>query len=908
MSALEILNKIYNNFSIKYNCTIKQSHGCKSFCTICKEFICFQCFITHSHDHKLIKFPDTKLGTYKNLLTKIKLNKVKTENALAKIDKLIKKLKDIYIIMLNNFEFNFSLLEKYKIEQNNFGEKEMEDLNNIYNNLCKEGGDKNEDGNYLIELNNLLENAIKKNEKIISYNKVYNNIKEFHNDIYDKTDKNYNNIKNELLEIETKIAQCKHFSKLFFMKYLNVSEEDYKNQERMIKLKSEVNTMKKEKNEEESEQKVFKTEIIIKKKANLKEETNKIPENKLDEKQDVNNNAIKVENPYINSNIQNSEILEQKAGENSKQNLKISVEINNDKNQILEENKEKAQNLLINNNDNKKDVNDNNLKNVDNEIKDDKSHENAGLNNIKTQNNISENNEVKGNENLIINNNEKNKNNCNENIKNNNNNNDNAIKNESSNDKANANPIDEIVKEENLNINSIIDNNNNNIDNEKVNEENRELEEITNNPFYNFENFEDENKKINDFYIFNDNNKKNNILDSANNVNLDASLIHIDNFEVFTNENITNIVKNKDAAKSFDKVRTIKEYDLSQTSEIVLEENKILKESDIEVYRKNCIAKMKKLESKINIYSSPINEVLREIKIFDKNENNMIEILSPKNNDIFINIFNPYLNEIEKVLIPDEYKFNIDFAFLNILPYCYISGGYKYENNEEKPKILSEFFAIRRREKKRFKFIKLPEMLEPKFNHCMVQLKCFNGILAIGGHNSKNVEYFSLDHLKWINLPQLNHARENPSCCIINEKNIFCFLGYDNELNKYNDTIEKLNINLKNIEWEVIKPTGLEGIMLRKSASCLFYNHRGNDYIFIVGGVDKLGNQCKDILIYDEKKNVIRRKKNRLPLKSSFSQNSFNLLCSGYYCNFNSDSSIIQYEQMGEVFFSIRKN
>ena len=261
MSALELLNKIYNNFSIKYNCTVKQSHGCKSFCTICKEFICFQCFITHSHDHKLIKFPDINIGTYKNLLKKNKLNKVIEENTLTKIDKLIKKLKDIYIIMLNNFEVNFSLLEKYKIEQNNFGEKEMEELNKIYNNFSKEGEIKNEDGKYLIELNELLENTIKKNEKIISYNKMCNNINEFHNNIYDITNKNYNNMKNELTEIETKIAQSKQFSKIFFMKFLNVSENDYKNQERMINLKSKVDTMKKEKNEEDSEQKVFKTEI-----------------------------------------------------------------------------------------------------------------------------------------------------------------------------------------------------------------------------------------------------------------------------------------------------------------------------------------------------------------------------------------------------------------------------------------------------------------------------------------------------------------------------------------------------------------------------------------------------------------------------------------------------------------------
>ena len=888
MSALELLNKIQNNFSIKYKCTNRESHGCKSFCTICKDFICFQCFLTHSQDHKLIKFPDIHFGNHKNLFQKIELNKTKIESALEKLDKLIKNLKETYVNMLNLSEVNFDLFEKYKVEKNNFGEKEIEELNKINNHLIKEGDTKNEDGQYLIKLNNLLEEAIKKNEKNNPCNKLCSQVNDIYNSIFDITNKKYNNIKTEISEIDKAISQSTKISKFMFRKYLNISENDYKNQERMISLKNEVNTMQKDKNEEESGQKVYKTQIMMKKKVNLKEFSNEIPGNKLAEKYNMN------------SNIYNPEILKDKTGENNiEQKLKISVD-NNDKNQKLEENKEEAQNLIINGNDN-----DNNFKNVDNEIKDAGSHKNEELNNIKVQKDLKENNEEKGNENPIIKVDEKINNNYNEN-----NNNDNTIKNESSVDNnINVNSIDEIAKGENLNVNAIVENNNN-IFNENIKgiEENKEPDDIINNPFYNFEKFKDGNIKVNDFYLFNDNNKRNIFLESINTGNLEASSIHIDNFEVFTNENIANIVSNRNEVKSFDNVITIKDYDSSQESKIVLEENIILKESDVEVYRKNCIAKMKQLDNIINIYSSPINEILREIRIFDKNENNMLEILSPKNNEALIYIFNPYLNEIEKVLIPKKYKFSMNFAYLNILPYCYISGGFKYEYNEKKPKILNEFFAIRRREKKRFKFIKLSEMLEPKFNHCMVQLKCFNGIMAVGGYNSKNVQYFSLDQLKWINLPQLNHMRENPSCCIINEKNIFCFLGYDSELKKYNDTIEKLNVDLKYIKWEDIKPIGMEQIMLRKSAGCLSYNHKGKDYIFIVGGVDNLEKQCKDILIYDGKKNTIRRKKNRLPFSSSFAQNSFNLLCSGYYCNFNSDSSIIQYEQMGEVFFSIRKN
>ena len=192
----------------------------------------------------------------------------------------------------------------------------------------------------------------------------------------------------------------------------------------------------------------------------------------------------------------------------------------------------------------------------------------------------------------------------------------------------------------------------------------------------------------------------------------------------------------------------------------------------------------------------------------------------------------------------------------------------------------------------------------------MIELKFLGEIGVIGGWNSKNCEYYNLKKKEWKNLPDLNYVRESPSCCIINDKYIFSFLGYDNKLNKYNDSIEKLDLhlNFKEMKWEEIKPLGMNKNMERKAASCLIYNRKGNNYIFIVGGINNLEKDSKDILIFDEKENKIERKKNRLPFQSSFFQNSFNLMCSGYYCNFNKNSYLIQYEQLGEVFFSLSPN
>ena len=184
------------------------------------------------------------------------------------------------------------------------------------------------------------------------------------------------------------------------------------------------------------------------------------------------------------------------------------------------------------------------------------------------------------------------------------------------------------------------------------------------------------------------------------------------------------------------------------------------------------------------------------------------------------------------------------------MPYCFISGGI-IENNI----ILNDFLAIRRKGTKLFEFVNLKSMLEKKYNHSMIELKFLGEIGVIGGYNSKKCEYFNMKKKEWKYLPDLIHVRENPSCCVINEKNIFCFLGYDNELNKYNNTIEKLdlNININNMKWEEIKHLGMKNNMERKAASCLIYNNKGNDYIFIVGGINNLDKESRDILLYDEK-------------------------------------------------------
>ena len=378
----------------------------------------------------------------------------------------------------------------------------------------------------------------------------------------------------------------------------------------------------------------------------------------------------------------------------------------------------------------------------------------------------------------------------------------------------------------------------------------------------------------------------------------------MNSFEVFTNENCNKIINEDIESDFFSNIKTIKDINREQKATIYITKNTIEKESDIEAYQKTCLKKIKALKKRINIFTSPKSQILKEIRAFTPNEKNLLEIISPKGESL--HIFNPYVNEVEEVLIPEEYKFPKNFSYLNILPYCYISGGLKIEQNKESVE-LSDFYAIRRRATKNFEFVQLPPMIESKSNHCMVELKYLNGLGVIGGTESKDCEVFSFKKYEWFNLPDLNNIRENPCCCVLNEKYLYCFFGYDNKSFKYHVTIEKISLKSKD-QWSEITPEGQQIYMKRKGASCLNYNLKGKDHILIVGGVNSLQNESMDCLIYNEKANKITRKNNILPFKCSFKHNSFNYLCSGYYCNFTVDSLIIQYEQMGGIFFGIREN
>ena len=338
----------------------------------------------------------------------------------------------------------------------------------------------------------------------------------------------------------------------------------------------------------------------------------------------------------------------------------------------------------------------------------------------------------------------------------------------------------------------------------------------------------------------------------------------------------------------------------------VIKDNKFLIDSqeEIEEYRKSCYEKLANLNLKKTKHNFNLN---KELSLFSYKERNMFELTFPVEDQAFLCIYNPYINKIEEIDIQTDKKFPLNFASFFRLPYCYISGG-EIKNKNGEIEELSSFYALRRDGPKIFEKIILPDMIESKCNHCLFEIPYINSICALGGKNSKEVEVYDLDEKNWTNLPDLNNIREGAACCVINDTFLYCFFGYNTEDSSYLTSIEKFDLVYKD-KWEILNPYGNKSFMKRKYCGCVKYRIHFEENIYIVGGINVLNSESKDVLIYNEKNNTIEKKKDlNLPYKSSFNSCSFVQLPNNIFYNLSTDYQLIQYEPLGKIFFGIRDN
>ena len=128
-----------------------------------------------------------------------------------------------------------------------------------------------------------------------------------------------------------------------------------------------------------------------------------------------------------------------------------------------------------------------------------------------------------------------------------------------------------------------------------------------------------------------------------------------------------------------------------------------------------------------------------------------------------------------------------------------------------------------------------------------------NRIFVFSGKNNKTCEYYSFNDNNVYEIPQLNIDRSNSSFIIHNNK-IYCFFGYSNLKEKYNNTIEYIDIQ-KLDNWVLI--TDFDNFNIENMAT--FHFKEEYNYIYLYCGIkyndDKLIEE--NIIKFDTETNKI---------------------------------------------------
>ena len=116
--------------------------------------------------------------------------------------------------------------------------------------------------------------------------------------------------------------------------------------------------------------------------------------------------------------------------------------------------------------------------------------------------------------------------------------------------------------------------------------------------------------------------------------------------------------------------------------------------------------------------------------------------------------------------------------------------------------------------------------------------------------------------------PALRVSREKCSACLLNEKYLYVFFGFDRTKNKFETSIEKIYVN-DAMSWELINLTGNQNIFKKQSCACIPFDRDGQKGVIITGGINSLRNETKETVYINIDKNKAEIF-SPLPMNSSF--------------------------------------
>ena len=355
--------------------------------------------------------------------------------------------------------------------------------------------------------------------------------------------------------------------------------------------------------------------------------------------------------------------------------------------------------------------------------------------------------------------------------------------------------------------------------------------------------------------ILNDNNNNSNN-NSNNNINIENNISNItDKISIERISNIENISFDNNNSENPKKLLISEFFTLNK--ENLLEKDyktqkiKELYSSFIQLPKSNNTSSTNLDNSRDSIISELYNLSWPEI--------NMTELILLKENSSKAIIYNIYTNKMEE--IESGFKFPNFFSSIIINPYIYISGGIDQKNN-----IVNSIFRFRRCSEKQILYNKMGNLKKKHYNHSSIYIPFLNSIFFISGTKNKYCEYFNLTNEKIDMIPSLNYSRENCGLCLINEKILYAFLGFDRNISKFLTSFEKLDLNNFNDNennnkdnnnnnndflWEIFNVPGNPNLIKKTLFSCIYYKNNDKDGILIIGGKNLNRKECNDVLFFD---------------------------------------------------------
>jgi hypothetical protein len=280
-------------------------------------------------------------------------------------------------------------------------------------------------------------------------------------------------------------------------------------------------------------------------------------------------------------------------------------------------------------------------------------------------------------------------------------------------------------------------------------------------------------------------------------------------------------------------------------------------------------------------------------------EKNYIEIIGLKSSDTIAFVFNQISNTIEN--IDTKFRFPTHQSYINVLPYVYFSGG-KLDN-----KLVSQ---IRRLRKINNDFIieEVGNLIEPRTHHSTIYIQSINSLIFISGSKTKTCEKFNLTNKKNESFPSLRNAREKCGTCLTNDENLYIFFGYDKNRQKFETTVEKINIQKPKV-WEIILIIGDQNLLKRHSMSCIPFIFANKTGIIVTGGIGNLRTESEDTVFIDlDSKEV--KKFNYLPFGSSFTNPqflplTFGVETSSFIYNITNENRIVSFNLQNYEFTGV---